>query len=471
MDDLPELPFEQVLSYLNLEDRLKARTVSRAWRNTFDRYPPKTLCYSSSSSDFIFGKNRWISGAFAQNFISFARFVSFFDTFGQTILSSLKRLRLCDLDLRGRDRKAFTRTLNSFHQLEYLDIIRTQCNSQRMFNLNLPMLTSLHLEKVFGIKKLTLEAPRLREVTILDYYQTDLRVEIVHGEPVERLLVDHWEFIEVKNLKNLQYLYVNYLPDIDSTFLSSLRQLKEFHTNEPLNVSELFKQKQRYGLADLKIYLFGLLLNSPDDPAINALDDSNPYYLKREWLVFLAENPSRQADQIPFYHSLHYFDIEDVVSVLEVDVLKRFTDFNKLIVNRPVQDTQRFLDFLKNFENFAQLKVDGDQPQDLFDRLPEHCAVQKLTVYHPPSDLAFLFRLKHLIKLVVTWSIDNETVRRAFELPVLSSFSFRYGQKSVSIEISQSKRFQVSVDDRFRSEKVKTFSDLNTAIKFIFGFD
>ena len=32
--DLPELPFERSLSYPNLEDRIKARTVSRRWCNT-----------------------------------------------------------------------------------------------------------------------------------------------------------------------------------------------------------------------------------------------------------------------------------------------------------------------------------------------------------------------------------------------------------------------------------------------------
>ena len=93
MEELPELPFEQVLNYLSLKDRLKARTVSRAWRNKFDRYPVKSLCYSSCSSGFSFEKSRWVSGAFAKNFISSTRFVSFFDTYRQTILSTLKHLR------------------------------------------------------------------------------------------------------------------------------------------------------------------------------------------------------------------------------------------------------------------------------------------------------------------------------------------------------------------------------------------
>ena len=100
----------------------------------------------------------------------------------------------------------FARTLNSFSQLEQLDIIRVGSNLQDMFNLNLPMPTSLQLEEVYGFEKLILGAPRLRELKILECF-SGLRVEIVHCESVERFLVDRWEYTEVKKLKNLQYLY------------------------------------------------------------------------------------------------------------------------------------------------------------------------------------------------------------------------------------------------------------------------
>ena len=469
MDELPELPFEKVLSYLNLADRLKARTISRAWRNTFDRYPVNTLCYSSRPSDFIWGKSRWVSGVFAENFINSTRFASFFDTFGQTFLSNLKHLRLCELDLSEEDLTTFAGTLNSFSQLEQLDIIRAEFNLQ-VFKLNLPMLTSLQLEYVYGIKNLILYAPRLREVRHQNLYRKDFKVKIVHGKSVKKLLVNCWSCTKVKKLKNLQYLCIANLSHINPTFLPSLQHLKEIHTNDPELVSKLFEQKQRSGRADLKIYLCGLLLNGPDDPAINALRSalrrgSDP--LSREWLVCLAENPTRRADVIPSHH-LRYRAIESVAPDVEVDLLKRFTDLYQVIVESPIQNIQRFLDLLKNFKNIVWLTFWGcAQPQDLFDRMPEHCAVQTLILkYSEPSDLGFLFRLKHLIHLKIDWSIDSETVRRAFEeLPALSSFKFEYDRKRVSIEIDQSKQFQVSFGDR---EK-KTIFDLNAAIEYIFA--
>ena len=123
MDDLPELPFEKVLSYLSLEDRFKLRANSRRWYKKIDSFKVKSLCYSERPSGFIFGKNRWVSGAFAQNFISSPRFESFVSAFDQLILSNLKYLRLCELRLTAENRTAFAQALQSFGQLQELDLI------------------------------------------------------------------------------------------------------------------------------------------------------------------------------------------------------------------------------------------------------------------------------------------------------------------------------------------------------------
>ena len=460
MDDLPELPFEQVLSYLNLENRLRLSAVSRSCRQKIANHRVKSLCYSELPSGFIIGKSRWMSGAFAQNFISSTRFASFFDTFGPTILSSLKHLRLCDLDRSVKDQSAFTRTLNSFGQLEELVIVRVNCGQQQEFKLNLPMLTGIHLEQLKAARKLTLEMPRLQKFTIL--HCPGLRLDIVHNESVETSITSGNHQVKVTNFRNLKYLYVNQLSSIDSTFLSTFEQLKELHTDDRLSVSKLFEQKRRYARAGLKIYYGGLLLNGPDDPAIKALGGD----LSEGVFTCFAENRSRLADEIPCYRYLHYYS-----AIEEVDVLKRCTELKGMKVYCQVQDIERFLDLLKNCNNIVEFDVAGVQPQDLFDRLPVHCAVQYLSIDRPPADLAFLFRLKHLIHLKLNWPIRSETVRKALgELPVLIFFEFRgvpsSGDSSdrVTIETYRSKRFRISVTNR----KMVTISDLNEAIEFIY---
>lgn len=99
MDELPELPFKQILGQLSLADRLKSRRVSRSWYHRINNSKVNSLCYSARPLGFIEGKSRWATGSFAQNFINSTRFTGFFDTFAPTILSNLKRLRLCDLNL------------------------------------------------------------------------------------------------------------------------------------------------------------------------------------------------------------------------------------------------------------------------------------------------------------------------------------------------------------------------------------
>ena len=65
--------------------------------------------------------------------------------------------------------------------------------------------------------------------------------------------------------ENLKYLHCGSASEIDATFLTGLEQLKSQLLNR-IATSGLFNQKQRYGCTDLKIFLFGLLLNGPEDP-------------------------------------------------------------------------------------------------------------------------------------------------------------------------------------------------------------
>ena len=469
MDDLPELPFEQILSYLSLEDRLKARAVSKGWREKFDRYPAKSLCFSERPSGFIIGKSRLVSDAFAHNFIHSNRFEWFFNTFGcQTVLSSLKNLRLCDLNAHIESVASFAEMLQSFVHLEQLDLIRVILVVSRASpdsELNLPMLHSLRLDGVNGFT-LTLNAPALKRVRLLS--DSFLKLELVHGESVEWLLINKMLDFEVKKLKKLKYLYfLDYM--VDLTLLTDLQELEELHLQHPYrHVKKFIEQKQRYGRTDLKIFQFGLLLDDSDDERL-----MNRFNFGDEIFFQFVENPSRMADEIPCHNSLYYVRIERVAPEWQLSLLNRFVDLKRFFAFEPVQDVDRFLLLLKNFRHITELDFYTDQPQDLFDRLPEHCAVQRLTIKGELSDLGFLFKLKHLIDLNLrhTCPIDAESIRKAFgELPFLSRFHFKYQHenvtKRVSIEIKSRNRFQVSFKLDFGQE-LSYVPDLNSAIELI----
>lgn len=302
-----------------------------------------------------------------------------------------------------------------------------------------------------------------------------LGLGIVHGESVESFINSGSDHCTVMNLMNLKILHkAGNLLWIEPLLLSSLWQLKEINTNSYESVSELFKQKRRYGLTGLKIYYCGLLLNKPWDPAMRSVHADIEGSLNESTFVHFVENSSRLADEIPFYRELNYSVIELVAPGLEVDVLRRLPELTLLRVDSPVRNVQRFLELLKNCcVNIVELLFEGDQsqPQELFDQLPEHCAIQYLAIHKAlaPSDLAFLYRLKHLIRLEVRWQIPVKIIRRAFEeLPFLSSFRSRERlstgdyREHFTVEIDGSKQFRVSVD-----KKEMIVSDLNAAIEFI----
>ena len=141
-----------------------------------------------------------------------------------------------------------------------------------------------------------------------------------------------------KKFKKLKYLHIGCKSEIDSTFLFDLKQLQKIHLADREIVLKIFNQKQPDGRVKLKIYLAGLLLNGPQDPAINAFQNAS-----NDEISYLAANPSRLADDIPSRKRLCYTPVEDVAPESRIGFLSRFTCLNQLIITRPVRDIERFL--------------------------------------------------------------------------------------------------------------------------------
>ena len=125
LNDMPDLPFELIISYLSLQDCIGCRTLSRRWCGTINRLRIKILCFWRRPS--FNAQRRLFSGALARNFVSSARFDLLCQTtLDQSILSSLKQ-RLCDLRLGAEQTITFGQVLNLFGQLEELDIVQFKC--------------------------------------------------------------------------------------------------------------------------------------------------------------------------------------------------------------------------------------------------------------------------------------------------------------------------------------------------------
>ena len=458
MNSLPVLPFEKILSYLSLQDLIKARGVCRIWNRTITSFSVKTLCFSHAPSGYLLGKRRLINGKFAQNFIYSPNFELFFDTFATMIFSSLKQLRLCDLILEQQAGPAFVRILNSFGQLQELLLFRCAHSNHFMntrLQLKLPMLNRILLEHVTLVVELSLVAPNLRAIEIWDCAAL-LKLNLVHVESVEWLLVDHMQHIAVKGLKNLKYFHTRSLSKIDSTFLPGLPQLKEVHLDYDRNNHLIFPLRNAAKRTDLAIYRCGLLLNGPEDPVIiSCFSNAITYY---------PDHPLRLADQTPLCRALYYAPLERMQPELVNDLMRRFVELREIVLDQPVQNVERFLDFLSSLDKIMYLHFcQGAQTQQLFDRLPGHGTIQKLTIQYVVDDFSFLTRLQHLIYIDLFRSIDIELARQVLErLPFLSLFYFRYQTVRIMISTSYQSTYLVQVGRR--GERVV---HLNDAIQYI----
>ena len=148
---------------------------------------------------------------------------------------------------------------------------------------------------------------------------------------------------------------------------------------------------------------------------------------------------------------------------LEIDLLNRFTDLELIRVNERVQDVDRFLQLLKSLDNNLRLEFYKNQPQELFDRLPDHSAIQELMIWNKPADLDFLFGLKSLIYLEIWFPIDIKLISKVFgELPFLSSFRFECLNEDCIIKIVNLNQFRV-----WFGVKKTIVSDANAAIQWI----
>ena len=462
LNDLPELPFAKILSYLSLEDRIRSRAVSRGLRKKIDSFKVRSLFCSDRAIGFILEKSVWMNDGFTRNFIRSPRIESlqlFLQTFSPSILSHLRRLCLHEFVLEETNEfSTLARTLKTFYQLEELSLFRFEVknpSSEIDLELNLPALKRIYLNAVYAINRLTLDTPMLQKVKLVGCLRS-FKLDFVHLESVEWLITEEMQQIEVKTLTNLKYLYTK-LSKIDSTFLLPLKQLEEVHLNIYRHVKKLFEQKRRYGRVDLKIYLNGLHLNGPEDPEIDSVVYNEP-------LCCLTENPTRVANEIHFHDSLKYSEIESTSMDLAINIVNRFNGSSAIDVYEPIQDIERFLNFLKGLTKISCLLFVGDQPQALFDRLPDYCAVQWLIVKCALSDLRFLSSLKSLVYLELLNPIDIESVEPVLEdLPYLLQFDFKYRNKKIMVLVEHRKRFTVTLPCGLRS----TVNDSNSAIQYI----
>lgn len=504
MSQLPDLPLEKVLSYLDLNDLLRARAVSREFKRKVDKFRVSSLCFSEWAPDQIEENYRLIAGKFAHNFIASSKFESFFAQFGRSVLSELAHLRLCDLDVRGKTAQLIE-TLNSLQKLQSLDLIRV-LHLGGDFKLVLPELRSIRIDELYedsGAKTspkftLTLDAPRLSEIWIGYCLEVDLKLNIVHTESVESVRTPNFGRLAVESFKNLKLLYLGF-GEISDSFLSGLEQLREIHTDHD-QFEQLNEQKQRYGRNELKVYFRGVCLDDPSD--YPDFLDSMPYCLNfsEEVLSFMIENYPRLADQVGYYSRIVYSqmlterpappkgpthpfysdyfmdkddfeDLQNETSFLRTpipsDFWCRLFALKEIELDIESKNVEQFLQFLSACPRVRSLLIRYVQPQALLAQLPFYCSPQVLKMYTwIQEEVTFLPKFKGLIRLSLgTCSLNF--IRDVFkQQKLLRYFLFYYRGTKFQLELGKLKPPRLLLNGR----ELGPFTDLDMIAEFLFDY-
>ena len=491
MDDLPILAFEKVLSYLGLKQLLRARTVSKRWRQSIDHYtakfPVRSLFVSNKEWPYIVGNNHLAAGEFSQNFIC----SPIGSLIGQPLLSNLKHLRVCDLDAKDRAPELFS-LANSFANLESLDFfcVEDLFENDFSFTLSLLKLKSIRLDDCCGIQDwleatctLTLDCPRLSEIWIWNYFP---RLIIEQTECVEKVTISYSDTLNLESFKNLKLLRCSYFDEPSNSLLSSLKHLKEIHFSNTRSVLEqLQDQKRRNGLNDLKIFYRGLCLDNPND-----YPDSNEFIydkLDAKLLRAMLANYSGVASEIAFYRTLYYTEIAGVQGV-PADFWRRLPHLDTIEIEHAVRDVPRFLDVLSNCPGVRSLRMGGypRKNQDLLDKLSIHhlsSQIQYFNVEFPcPApgeeqnlalDFSFLLKFENLVQLGA-YPIDLEIIPKVFnKLRFMREtwFSFKMPGTSRTSRcmkvVKKSNRFYLYYDQLWEYNEEADFDDIDQLMEYL----
>lgn len=453
MNELPDVPFEKVLTYLPLDDLLRTKAVSKEFYRKIANFKVRCLCVSDYERESVIDKSRLVVGAFAQNFIDWFKFKSLF---ARSMLSGLRHLRVCGLNVREIKGDRSIGILNSFENLESLHLVRV-FHLPSDSELILPKLRVLRLAYT-GQFSMSLDAPRLSEIQVLD---GSPQLHIVHAKSIETVLISDDLCLPLERFRNLKILHCKTFFRLSDTLLSTLSQLREIHLGVNYSVLEqLYAQKRRYRFSDLKIYYRGLCLANPQDHL-----EPTEHGLSKEVLRCIAENYSGLADQLPFIDTVFYQEIE-VVPQVPIDFWPRLTNLREIHLSDRVENAERFLNFLARFPNIQTLVFyAADQLQALLDQVPLYCSPQFLQIgYDGDLNLDFISKFKDLLGLTLQ-NVTSNLIQEVFKQQrFIQSFWFVYRGTQCSIQ-STRKRNQVIL---FTNGSERSFTDVDEVIAFLF---
>lgn len=435
MDILPAEMLEEIFKYLDLEDRIRIRPVSRTWKYLVENLKSnRSLILTENSLYKNVEMKRWFIDDYEfknvdQLFYTFYFLDKLFSKAALTILD-LRRLVIYvsfNYEIENPLMIKMFKFVDNFKRLNKLEI-NNKGNLElydKSMKMNLPELTVLCL-KGFKFDEIELDMPKLVKV-YLEIINIDLRIHFKYPQSIKQIkLLDYNDVLA--ELVNLESIYIKRVREFESNFLSKFKYLKELNIDDSIEqFACLLEQKDRLGFTELATYFRSILVNDIDYE-YKRLVESNSTVMD----VYFRDDFVK-TDQLPLVQSLDYNYLEDNSIKIHKSILDKFVNLECIYTNQKVKDVNKLEQLIRDCKNSLDLTFeDSLLSQAFYDRLPDnHKYIVLLRLSHNFADtdlnLDFIFKLNNLLCFIIDKELSLEFIELIFDrLVKLSTLKFNY---------------------------------------------
>lgn len=471
-DDLPIEIFYKILSYLPIDDVITCMWINQQWSSIIDGYRILNLVITNDEHNLInkrwFQTNQLINCNQQVANSDFKTLISFgLDKF---MLENLKAIYIAF----EYDEDFFkVEYLNKFPKLKKVGFKNTYFQSfdesKNFVTLQLPNLEIFELICFDLNKNITLTAPKLRKVKL--HFNTNRKIIFTDSSSIDLIECSSYKSL-IKELKNLEYLFIKQLDSLDDEFrLSNFTKLKELNFNVKEGKESLFYrlQDQLNELDNdnplkhqLKIYTFGINLEYLSFLKLNDYGTS----INDQTIGIYDKNYSKLANSMPFITSLNFSSIE-YSNNLTVDLLKfKLTNLTKLIINKSVRNLNQLIQLFKE-HRIIELTFDSSLlEQNIFNRLPvDLCPfVQKFIIKNEPNELNFDFvtRFEDLKEISIDRNLSIDLIKSIINPFDELSFTFIFNDITYQLDKGMG---EAEYELNYQNEEIDSFNTLNAVIE------
>lgn len=478
MNVLPIELFDLIINNLSYDERVNCVLVCKDWKKKILNLRLRSLIVCDRFEGLI--TQRWFDTNKAinrQHVLLNSKFNLLTCETSSKILYNVKELAIYNLNLKNGSSN-FEKVLNSFKSVERLDLYEIQ-DLEDKTKICMPNLEVICIDCVNT--RLIIDSNKLRKIK---YFQNDLDKELYSLILINPETVEEVEFNDdlincLTQFKNLKYLYLETMGELDEYFLSNFKQLKEIQINNCSNQNQikiLKEQKKKFEMDECKISYFSFNLDECiEDKLFECFEDYRGYFcLNEDQINFFIQHMSALSDRLPFINELNFNEIINVFPRLPNEFYDKLTNLYAIYLNDKIKDETQFISFIEKCKSFPNLTLDFCYlTQTFFDQLPIHCWFIQILILgenvckNDKLELNFILDLKYLNTLKIKQEIDQSFIKKIYQnLKSLKTFFFVLEgfEQTIKYSTNGTKYYKIYLH---QCSGTRSFSHIKDLIEFL----